>query len=322
MITRPDIVAHLERGARMGFLNGQKQYTPLRSAFVEETPSDGAFEFHADMGAVPWPANVAGQAPGTGTDGRTGVPAVGGLGGDRAITILGGNERGLQVFNRDWDIPIGIQHNAINDERAGSLDSWARRAGIRFEQHKDYLCFDALEKGESATYGNAYNKLTFFNNSHVDPGAEYTTTQDNRFAKVLSNDNFKTVYVAAHKFLDDRGQPSGHILDLLIHPVDLIDEAGQISDNPLKSVTGDNDKNPFAGIVKRLQAPGAWLNATAWFLVSSQAGFKPLGLQVRQAPQLVTWDDHSQGGGIRYYKWLSRYEVFYRDWRTAAMGNT
>ena len=50
MITRKDIAAHLEYGVRSGFLNGRKQYTPLRTPFVREVTSAGAFETYADMG--------------------------------------------------------------------------------------------------------------------------------------------------------------------------------------------------------------------------------------------------------------------------------
>lgn len=294
----------------------------MRSAFVDEAPSDGAFEIYGDLGAVPWPRHNGGQKPGTATDPRTGAPQVGGLHEGGPITVLGGNERALVVYNRDWDIPIGIYHSAIDDNRVGGLEQWAQSAGTRYEQHKDYLAFDALNQGEGSTYGEAYDGLSFFNDSHVDPGAEYQTAQDNKLATTLSYANFKAAYIAAGKFLDDRGQPVGLFHNLLIHSLDLVDEAAQIVSNPEKAGTADRDRNPFSGQVTRLQAPGGWLDTTAWYLAVAQPGMKPLGLQNRAAPQLVFWDDHTQGSGIRYYKWVARYEVFYRDWRSAIQGNS
>lgn len=322
MISRTDVLAHLERGMRRGFLKGMNSYSPLRSAFVNETSSDGAFETYADMGAIPWPSQNGGQPPGTGTDGRTGAPQVGGLHEGGPITVLGGNERSMTVYNRDWDIPIGIYHNAINDNRIGNLDQWARTAGERFEQHKDYLSFDALNSGAGTTYGNAYDGTTFFSTTHTDPGGEYQTNQSNSNSSALSLDNFDTVYIAAAKYLDDRGQPTGFIPDLLIHPVDLRTIASNIVDNPDAYDTGNNENNPNFGELRRLQAPGAWLDSTAWYLVVSNLSVKPINMQIRQQPQLVFWDDHSQGGGIRYYKWMARYEIFYGDWRLATQGNT
>lgn len=322
MITRTDVAAHLEQGMRVGFLNGMRNYQPLRSAFVDETPSDGAFETYADMGALPWPAQVNGQAPGSATDSRTGAPQVGGLHEGGPITVLGGNERAIVVYNRGWDIPIGIYHDAINDNRVGSLETWARNAGTQFERHKDYLAFNALNSGASTTYGNCYDGNVFFYASHSDPGAEYTTAQSNVNTSALSLDNFETVYVAACSYKDDRGQPSGIMPTLLVHSVNLQRTAAQITDNSEDYATGNRARNPYAGQITSLTAPGGWLDSTAWFLLVTTPGMRPLGLQVRQAPQLFFWDDHTQGGGIRYYKWYARYEIFYRDWRCGTQGNT
>jgi len=311
----------MERGARVGFLGGMKAYTPLRSAFVRETNSTGAFEVYADLGAVPWPRANAGQSPGTATDGRTGAPQVGGLHEGGPITILGGNERAMTVYNRDWDIPIGIYHNAINDGNA-SLEQWATSAGQRFQQHMDYLAFNALNTGAASTYGTAYDGVVFFSASHADPGAQYTTAQSNVNTSVLSLDNFNTVFISAASYLDDRGQPAGITPDLLIYAVNLRVTAGNIINNAQAMDTANREMNINAGQIRGLQAPGGWLDTTAWFLVASNMVEKPVNLQVRQQPELVSWDDHTQGGGVRYYKWVARYEVFFGDWRLATQGNS
>jgi len=307
---------------RVGFLHGLNGYTPLRSAFASEPTSDGAYEIYGDMGAVPWPSQNAGELGGAGTDARTGAAKVGDSNEGQAITVLGGNERSLFVENVDWDVPIGIYHNAINDNRVGGLEAWAQSAGSRFEQHKDYLCFDALNSGAGTTYGNSYDRVTFFNASHIDPGGEYQTAQSNVNTSALSLTNFKTVWIAASKFLDDRGQPASLDHSLLIFPPDLIDEASQIINNREKEGTGNRDVNPFAGGIRGLRAPGGWLDTTAWFLVDDRMPQKPLILQVRESPQLVFWDDHTQGSGVRYYKWNARYNVAYGDWRLCVQGNS
>lgn len=323
MITRSDIAARLERGMKMGFLKGMQTYKPLRSAFVQETPSDGAFEIYGDMGAVPWPRANGGQGGPGGTDARTGAPVVGALHEGGAITVLGGNERALMVYNRDWSIPIGIHHNAIDDDRVGGLEQWAMSAGQRFEQHKDFLAFDALNQGEATTvYGAGYDSLSFFNDSHIDPGAEYQTAQDNKFAVSLSLDNFETVKVAASKFRDDRGQPGGIVHNLLIVASDLERTGAQITNNREAYDTANREINPYQGSISLLVAPGGYLDTTAWFLGAAGQINKPLILQNRQSPTLVFWDDHTQGNGIRYYKWVARYEIAYGDWRLMAQGNT
>lgn len=324
MITRSDIAAHLEQSIRTGFLVGAKNYSPLRKAFTREAPSDGAFELYGDMGALPWPNQNSGKAGLGGTDARTGAPKVNSINAGEQVIVVGGEEKSLMVHNLDWEIVIGVTHNAINDDRAGDLESWARGASINFERHKDYLCFDALNNGAATTkYGACYNGLSFFNDAHIDPGALYQTGQDNAFAVALSLDNFETVKVAASKFRDGRGQPSGFTHSLLIVPPDLQRTAAQITGNLQDYGTADRAINPYAGEIQKLVAPGGWLDTTAWFLLDISQPQKPINLQMRKNPELIIWDDNAAGdGGVRYFKWHARYAVFYGDWRLAAQGNT
>jgi len=321
MITRTDILAHLERNARGGFLAAMKAYTPLRSPFCGQTPSEGPFEIYADLGAVPWPEQNGGQGGAQGTDGRIGAEQVSGLHEGGPITVLGGNERSLVVYNDDWDVAIGIYHNAINDGNA-SLEQWARNAGNRFQQHQDYLAFAALNAGDGTTHGKAYDGLSFFNDSHVDKNAQYLTVQDNSFAVALSLDNFETVRVAASAFKDDRGQPCGFDHSLLVHSVNLERLVSQIVDNREAYDTASRESNPYAGRITGLRAPGGYVDSTFWAIVDPTQPQKPINIQMRQNPELVFWDDHTQGNGVRYYKWAARYTVFYGDWRLACMGNT
>lgn len=322
MITRTDVLAGLERGAKAGFLIGQKGYTPKRAAFCRDVPSDGAFELYVDQGAVPFPAQVGGQS-GSSTDARTGAPVVGGVHEGGPIVVLGGNQRSQIVYNNDWDIPIGIYHNAIEDNNVGSLEDWARSCAWRFEQHKDFLAFDALNQGATNTYGKAYDDVVFISASHFDKNAEYQTVQSNSNALALSLDNFETVKVAGSKIKDDRGQPLGLDHRLLIHAADLERTAAQITDNREDYGTTNRAMNPYSGSTRRLAAPGGYLDTTAWFMVDdSDPTQKPVKLQIRKVPDLVFWDDHSQGMGIRYYKWLARYAISYSDWRRLLQGNT
>jgi hypothetical protein len=299
-----------------------KAYTVLRGPFCQETTSDGAFEMYSDLGSVPWPRQNAGQGGAGGTDSRTGHPQVSGLHEGGPITVLGGNERGLVVFNDDWEIPIGIWHNAINDDRVGGLEAWARNAGWRFNQHMDYLAFAALNSGDGTTYGACYDGLSFFNDSHYDKGAEYTTVQDNKYAVTLTLDNFETVRVAAAGIKDDRGQPCGFNYNLLVGAVNLERMAAQIIENREAYDTTNREMNPYAGKVRGITAPGGWVDSTFWAVIAADMPVKPINLQIREKPTLVFWDDYTQGGGIRYFKWHARYQVFYGDWRLAIMGNT
>ena len=324
LITRSDIKAHLEATVMSNFLVGQKQsHTPLRSAFCQEYPSKKAFEIMVSMGALPWPIQNGGLLGSGGTDARTGAQKTGGLQEGGPITIFGGEEQGMLVYPVDWEIPISISQNAIDDDQTGHLIEWAQSAAGRFEQHKDKLAFQALNSGDGTTYGKCYDTQNFYSNSHTDPGAEYQTNQDNLNGLTLSLDNFKTVKIAASKFLDSRGQSVGLNHNLLIVPSDLEYEAAQITTNREAYDTANREMNPYAGNVKALVAPGAWLDTTSWFLVDPNQRAKPLGLILRLAPHAIVWQDPSgPGGGTWNIKIHARYNVFYQDWRLAVMGNT
>lgn len=323
MITRKDIAAHLESDARVGFLDGSKTYQPLRRPFTREVASSRAAEMYTDMGSPPWPQLGAGKAGPGGTDARTGAPQVGQIQAGVTVTILGGEERALRVVNLDYYIATAIEHNAIDDDQAGDLESWALSAGMQFEKHKDYLAFDALNAGGATTkYGAGYDGLSFFNDAHIDPGAEYQTGQDNSYALPLSMDNFETVKVAGSKFVDGRNVPVGLNHRLLVVPPNLERKATQIVVNPEDGGTANRAINPYAGSSRMIVAPGSWLDDTAWVLIDDTLPEKPVHIQNRQTPELVIWDDESVGNGVRYFKWVARYAAFYGDWRLALLGNT
>lgn len=323
MITRKDVAAHLEYGVRSGFLNGRKLYTPLRTAFVREVTSAGAFETYADMGDPPWPVQNAGKEGFGGTDPRTGATQVNKMNAGGPITIVGAEDRSMIIYNVDWEIAIAIEHNAIDDDRTGQLDAWARDAGTNFEKFLDFKAFDALNQGEATTaYGAAFDGLSFFNDAHIYPGAEYATAQDNRFLTTLTLDNFETAITTAAGYRDSRGQPLGYNYNLLVVPPSLAREAAQIAVNPNNSGTANNEINPYSGQVRTVVAPGGWLDATAWFALDVSQTQKPLTLQIRKRPELTIWDDETQGSGIRYFKWHMRGAMSYGPWSLALQGNS
>ena len=298
-IFRNDIAQRLNYGVRSGFLKGQKTYAPVRSAFVRETTSTGKQEDYSDVGTVPMPVAY-----------------------DDMVQVRGTHEVSLTITNKDYEITIGIAHNAINDDRVGDLDTWARQAGRNFEKHMDKLCFLALNAGDASTYGLCYDGQNLFSASHSDSGAEYTTAQDNEYGLTLTLDNFETVRVAGQNFVDGRGEYVMYDHNLIITAPALERTAKNITGNVEAYDTASREQNTYAGQVRGpLVSP--WLDSTAWFLVAQDEMVKPIILQIRQAPLMTVWDDERQSeGGVRYYKFHGRYNVGYGDWRTAIMGNS
>jgi len=323
MIVRTDILAHLDRTARVGFTAGTRAFTRQRDAFCQTMTSAAAYELLTDLGDTPWPVQNGGTLGSAGTDARTGAQQTGDLHAGARPIAFGTSERAIMVYPVDWEVTLPVTHNAINDDATTSLETWARSTAINFQRHMDYLAFLALNGGDGTTYGICYDGLNLFSNSHVDPKAEYTTVQDNLYGSTLSLDNFKTVKIAASKFLNSRGKPMGLNHNLLIVPPDLEYEAAQITQNREAYDTANREMNPYAGSTRLLVAPGGYLDSTAWFLVDPGLPVKPIIMIERQAPMLSVVDDELAGdGGVRFFKWHARYNIAYGDWRLAIMGNS
>lgn len=297
-VLRGDIASHLEYGIKTNFLKSIKSATPMRNAIAQEVSSDGKAETYADLGTPSMPVETI-DTP----------------------NITGVHEVSLIVTNKDYDLTIKVSHNAINDARVGNLDNWARQAGLQFIRHQDKICFEALNTGDLATSLPGYDGKRLFANDHFDENAVDVTPQDNLLALGgLTTANYKTARVAALRFLDARGEECNYNFNTLIVPPELENEAAQITDNAWAFGTANREINPYNG-ARRIVTP--YLDTTAWILVAGDEMVKPLIFQMRQAPQLTVWDDeNAPEGGMRYFKWSSRYAVAPAEWRTAIMGNS
>ena len=299
MIVRSDIAKSLEYGSKAQFLEGRESWPIQRSLISSEAVSTGKEEVYVGLGAHPMPVEAVDE-----------------------VRVRGLTERTITVTNKGWEVTLGVSHDAINDDRVGHVLPWMRSAGMRFEQHMDQRVFKALNGGDSTTYGKCYDTQDFFDSDHADVGADYTTSQDNEGASVLTLDSFNTAWVAAKAFKDDRGEYVNVPYDLLVVPPALKTVAAQICDNEKAYDTGNNEVNPYSGEFRYIVNPE--LDATAWYITCSLLPSKPIIFQVRQQPELTIWDDENVAfeGGFRYFKWYARYEVGYGDWRLAYQGNT
>lgn len=230
-------------------------------------------------------------------------------------------EKSLTIKPRNWDITVGISYNAVKDDQTGSLERKVRSAGENFNKHIQKMVFEKLNAGDVA--GNVgYDGLTFFNNAHIDKGAAYQTGQDNLNGLALSLDNFTTVMTAAQLFRSDQGTFTEYVYDALVVPPNLAFLAAQITGNPLSYDTANREINPYSGQVSPIVNP--YLDSTAWILAATGETAKPIIVSVREQPSLQdAWFDPNGGdGGMYYFKFYSRQNVHYGDWRLVAMGNS
>ena len=293
-----NVPGHLVVAARTGFLTTALPPVPAYSAIAQEIPLTSKSIDMVDLGGAPMPLRNRGR-----------------------MQIQDFIEKRMTVQPLDWDITVFISHNAVQDDQTGDLDRKVRAAGDNFQRHIAQQAFQALNDGDTANFGLAYDGLTFFNDAHIDLGGAYATAQDNKDALALSLANFTSAYVRAQKTRDDQGQFTQYNYNLLIVPPDLALTAHQIT-----AVPGGNESitnaNPYAGRLNYVVSP--LLDSTAWVLVAANESTKPILIAMRERPNLQSawFDPESPDGGRYYFKFYARYNHFYGDWRTAFMGNT
>lgn len=295
-----NVPQHLVVAARTGFLAAAAPAVPAYDPIAKIVPMDAKSLDLVDLGDAPMPVEAKGRTQ------------------KRAFI-----EKMLSVKPKDWEITVGLSHNAMKDDQTGSLESKVRSAGENFQMHISNQAFKALNDGDATTnFGACYDGGAFYANAHIDKGAEYQTGQDNLYGLALSLDNFETVRVAAQKFKNDQGEPYGWNYNLLVVSPELERTASQITGNPNAYDTANREINPYAGNTRYLVS--AQFDSTAAVLVASGMSIKPILIVMREQPNLQSaWFDPEAGdGGMYYFKFYARYNHYYGNWRLAAMINT
>jgi phage major head subunit gpT-like protein len=298
MATSGNVPQHLVVGARTGFLAAVKT-TPMPWQRIASVIPMGARSMDlVDLGAAPMPVE------------------------DLSATVQDFIERSLTVKPRDWNLTVWLSKNAVDDDQTGTLLTKVRAAGSNFQRHMNNRVFSVLDAGDSQTYGACYDGQDFFDNDHVDKGAAYTTSQDNEGALALSLDNFETTLIAAQAFKDDQGEEVNYDYNLIVTSPTLRRVAAQIAGNPQAYDTANRETNPYAGQLDVIISPK--ISATGWFLIAANEAAKPLGVVMREQPNLqdAWFDPLARDGGRYYFKFFARYDVVYLDWRLAYMGNS
>lgn len=295
-----NVPSHLVVAARTGFLATAQPDVPAYAPIADTLDMSAASVELVDLGGAPMPVQNKGR-----NQGQDFI------------------EKKLTVTPLDWDITVWISHNAIKDDQTQSLERKVRNAGQNFQKHIAQQAFKALNDGDATTnFGAGYDGLSFYNNSHVDKGAAYTTVQDNLYGLTLTLDNLETVRVAANKTRDDQGEFAGYDYNLLVVSPELERVAANICNNKDAYDTANREMNPYAGKLRYIVSPK--FDSSAWVLTASNEGIKPIIVAMRERPNLqAAWfDPQAKGGGRYYFKFYARYNHFYGDWRTAFMGNT
>jgi phage major head subunit gpT-like protein len=294
-----NVPQHLVVGARTGFLTAVSETRFNWQTVAGLINMTGKSQDLVDLGAAPMPVEDLGGGP-----------------------MRHFIEKSVNVKPRNWVVKVGISYNAVQDDQTSSLFTKVRSAGENFQRAINNLVFKALDAGDASTYGLCYDGLTFFNDAHVDKGAHYQTAQDNLFANAASVASWNTGYVLAKSFRDDQGEFVDHEYNIFLTSPTLRDVAFQVCGNPQKGGQANFDINSYLGVSTPLINPN--IGSTCYMGLCTTEVAKPIYVAMREEPSLQDYgfDPDAADGGEYWFKFYSRYNVVYGDWRLAFLGAT
>lgn len=115
------------------------------------------------------------------------------------------------IKNKIWESTVSIDYMTYKFNRNGAIVAAVQNLGAKARQHVDYLLAQLINNN-----GNAYDGVTFYGDAHIDPGARYTTGQDNNLTTNITADAptdvefaamVRTMRQAFWTFVDNEGDP-------------------------------------------------------------------------------------------------------------------
>jgi len=231
----------------------------------------------------------------------------------------------FSIKNKHWEATIGVDRDALEDDKYGMLTPRIKQLGDEAARHPDELVFSLWDDGAVGTIGKAFDGDVFFYATRVigDSG-----TINNIAAGDYGGDTTKILAGLAQAaqqmrmFKDDRGRVMNLTPDTIIcSPL----KEMLIRNALLPSVAGT--VRPETAWVKNIIVhPGITSGATAgfdWYLVCTSKPIKPVFFQNRKAPEFVSMDKPTDVEVFMRRKLLygvdSRYNVGWGDPRYAVM---
>lgn len=245
------------------------------------------------------------------------------------------NEYSYSITNKPFEATVGINKELIQFEQWDEIGNLVGNLGMKARAHPIKLLSDALNNGH-ATAGD--DGQFFFDTDHADPGAVYTTSQNNDLTANISTPltpsdiELRNAVGSMFDFLygtkDDRGDPfvvvqadaaanfviecptNGYQYLRRILVSDTLDTGTGVVGNPYKGAFTLRI-NPFLT---------AWTSSSAiFFMLYTGSSHKPLILNVAAEVALtdnIGSDDHFKSGDVQYSAtWWGR--EAYGQWRTA-----
>ena len=195
--------------------------------------------------------------------------------GEREIQNLSGSA--YTIKNKDFELTVGVDRNAIEDDKIGLYNPSVQMLGQSAAMHPDELIFKLLAAGFSE---KCYDGQPFFSDAHK-VGKK---TVSNKTTAKLSMESYIAARAAMMSLTNSKGRALNLIPNVLAVPPALEAAARGI----LVADYINGTKNTMQGTAKPLVIPQLAGHDSMWFLLCTSRPIKPLIWQQRKKPKFVS----------------------------------
>lgn len=194
--------------------------------------------------------------------------------GDREIQNLTGSD--YTIKNKDFELTVGVDRNAIEDDKIGLYRPSIQMLGESAAMHPDELVYELLASGFTAL---CYDGKAFFAADHV----VGENAVSNKLTDKLTPEAYKTARAMMMNFKNSKGRSLGLVPDLLVVPPALEAAARDI----LVADFVNGTKNTMQGTAD-IHVEPRLKSDSAWFLLCTKRPIKPLIYQQRKKAKFVS----------------------------------
>ena len=195
--------------------------------------------------------------------------------GDREVQNLSASD--YTIKNKDFELTIGIDRNAIEDDKIGLFNPSIEMLGQSAAMHPDKLVFSLLKKGFNE---KCFDGKAFFSSEHMIGKSKVS----NKGTAKLSLDAYVAARAGMMSLTNSKGEPLALIPNRLVVPPALEKAALDITEADFINGT----RNTMKGTAKPLVVPQLAGSDTAWFLLCTTLPIKPLIYQQRKKVKFVS----------------------------------
>lgn len=254
MIVNPQNLRGIYVGFNTLFNRALTTVTPLYTEVATVTPSTTDAETYAWLGDIPGMREWIG---------------------DREVQNLSASD--YTIKNKDFELTIGIDRNAIEDDKIGLFNPSIEMLGQSAAMHPDKLVFSLLKNGFNE---KCFDGKAFFSSEHMIGKSKVS----NKGTAKLSLDAYVAARAGMMSLTNSKGEPLALIPNRLVVPPALEKTALDITEADFINGT----RNTMKGTTKPLVVPQLAGSDTAWFLLCTTRPIKPLIYQQRKKVKFVS----------------------------------